>query len=147
MKTMYQEEKDKIISQYTSSPISKHSKSTFNIGPLQFGTKGVSQWLKHSYDGYEVNDKDKEWIYPLIYKHPNYIDKLAFHNGKIVILLDKSKRFYNFNLGKVQDSMYSREFFEPMSYIKCFTPSLSNNHVYNCRSAFRNEIRYPLEYV
>jgi hypothetical protein len=108
-KQIIQEQKDRIIDHYTSI-MSKNDKHIFNLGPLKFCNKGkakefVSQWLKCFYDGYEVLEKDTTWIYPLIYNHPNHIEKLEFHNGKLYIFYDQNgKRYYNLNLCNLQQS-------------------------------------------
>jgi len=66
----------------------------------------------------------------MIYNHPNHVEKLKFHNGKMYIFYDQNgKRYYHLNLC---NSQQSKEFFKPMSYLKCSTQSLSNNHDHNC---------------
>lgn len=150
-------EKENLIAQYTIpwekqfafdkglSPKGKqNSRYAYFIGPLKFATKGkakefVSLWLKHSYDGYEVQEKDKQWIYALLENHPDKNERIQYHNGKIIIKRnrDNPKLFFNFMLGKTE---YNKVYYEPFSYLKCFHGCLSNNHAHNCKDAFRNAV-------
>lgn len=119
-----------------------NKKNIYELGPLKFKSKSkakkfVSLWLQNSYQNYVVHDDDKHWILALLDNHPNKEEKIANYNGNIYVRKNPScKTYYNFVLGK--NHPFSDTLF---SYRKCFDSTLSTNHSYHCKQAFRNEIR------